>query len=316
MRRGYSIAVAGIVALELAYILRANLPDLGPGPGCYPGSVDVCVLWRPLPWLWIGFATLLFVTAVVLVLRRKLGIALGFFTQAVLLLGLARNLSQEVGWGLSQGSLWSGIASWFPDLLFTVFAFCAVVGPALTLLALLVTTPAGAKPRVARVAALLLAAQVVGLVVAALVSFPAAFRGCDYSGPGAIVIADFPGTCPDFADLDFGRLFAMAIPSASILLLVCVGVWSGRNWAFWAGIVWQTALAVSLIVVGATLWDQTSQNYWYEWFPLWMSPRYLADALIFVAPVPALIALLASRPSALYGWNRARLSDPMPSLGV
>jgi hypothetical protein len=278
--------------------------------------VDVCVLWRPFPWLWIGFAALLFVTATVLLLRRKLGIALGFLTQAVLLLGLARNLSQAVGWSLSEGSQWSGIASWFPDLLFTVFAYCAAVGPALMLLALMVTTPAAANPRLARVAALLVAAQVVGLVAAALISFPAAFRGCDYSGPGAIVIADSPGTCADFADLDFGRLFAMAIPSASILLLVCIGVWFCRNWALWAAIVWQTALAVSLVVVGATLWDQTSQNYWYEQFPLWLSPRYLAAALIFVAPAPALAALLASRPSVLRGWQQPRAGAPVSPLGV
>jgi hypothetical protein len=264
----------------------------------------------------MGFAAILFATAVCLLLRRKVGITLGFLTQGVLVLGLARNLSQEIAWSLSQGSQWSGIASWFPDLLFTVLAFCAAVGPALTLLALMATRPAGANPRVARVAALLLGAQLVGLVAATLMSFPAAFRGCDYSGPGAIVIADSPGTCPDFADLDFGRLFVMAIPSAGILLLVCVGVWSSRNWALWAGIVWQTALAVSLMVVGATLWDQTSQNYWYEQFPLWLSPRYLADALIFVAPVPALVALLASRPSGLHGWNRARVSDAMPPFRV
>jgi hypothetical protein len=269
-----------------------------------------------LPWLGIGFAALLFVTAVVLLLRTRLGIALGFVTQAVLLVGLARSLSQEIGWSLSQGSQWSGIASWFPDLLFTVLAICAAVGPALTLLALMVTTAAGANRRVARIAALLLAAQAVGLVAAALTSFPAAFRGCDYSGPGAIVIANFPGTCPDFADLDFGRLFAMAIPSVSIFLLVCAGVWFCRNWALWAGIVWQSTLAVCLIAIGGTLWDQTSQNYWYEHFPLWLSPRYLADALIFVAPVPALAALLASRTSGLRGWNRPRVADPMPPLRV
>src|SRR5207247_2263598 len=153
-------------------------------------------------------------------------------------------------------------------------ALCVSVGPALTLLAVMAATPAAANPRSARVAALLLGAQLAGVITAAFMSFPAAFRGCDYTGPGAVIIADSPGTCPDFADLDFGRLFAMAIPSASILLLVCVGVWFGRNWALWAGIVWQTALAVSLIVLGATLWDQIDQNYWYEWFPLWLSPRY------------------------------------------
>jgi hypothetical protein len=262
--------------------------------------------------LWIGFATLLFLSAVVLLLRKRLGIALGFLTQAALLLGLARNLSQEVGWSLSEGSLWSGIASWYPDLLFSILALCVSVGPALTLLAVMAATPAAANPRSARVAALLLGTQLAAVISAGLIAFPAAFRGCDYAGPGAIIIPDSPGSCPDFADLDFGRLFAMAIPSACILLLVCVGVWFGRNWALWAGIVWQLALAAALLVMGATLWDQTSQNYWYEWFPLWLSPRYLADALIFGAPVPALAALLASRPAVLHGWRQPRVTTSVP----
>jgi len=308
MKRGPSIAATGIVGIELAYIVHANLPYLVPSPGCYPGSVDVCVYFNPVPWLWIGFATLLFLSAVALLLRKRLGIALGLLTQTALLLVLAHNLSQEIGWSLSESSMWSGIDSWYPDLLFTVLALCVAVGPALTLMAMIIATPAAANRRLARVAALLLGSQLVGLVAAALISFPAAFRGCDYTGPGAIIIADSPGTCPDFADLDFGRLFAMAIPSAGILMLVCVGVWFGRSWALWAGIVWQAALAACLLVMGATLWDQTSQNYWYEWFPLWLSPRYLADALVFVAPVPALAALLASRPAVL------RRLTPWPAL--
>jgi hypothetical protein len=270
----------------------------------------------PLQWLWIGLATLLFLNAVTLLLRKRLGIVLGFLTQAVLVVGLARNLSQEIGWSLSEGSLWSGIASWYPDLLFSILALCVSVGPALTLLAVMAATPGAANARPARVAALLLFTQLAAVISAGLIAFPAAFRGCDYTGPGAIIIPADPGSCPDFADLDFGRLFAMAIPSATILLLVCVGVWSGRNWALWAGIAWQTALAVSLIVMGATLWDQTSQNYWYESFPHWLSPRYLADALILLAPLPALVALLAARPSVLRGWQHPRAVAPVPPLGV
>jgi hypothetical protein len=266
----------------------------------------------PLQWLWIGLAMLLFLNALTLLLRKRLGIALGFLTQAVMLVGLARNLSQEVGWSLSASTSWSGIASWYPDLLFSILALCVSVGPALTLLAVMAATPAAANPRSVRVAALLLGMQLVAVISAGLIAFPAAFRGCDYTGPGAIIIADSPGTCPDFADLDFGRLFVMAIPSAGILLLVCVGVWFGRSWALWAGIVWQAALAVSLIVVGATLWDQTSQNYWYEWFPLWLSPRYLADVLILLVPVPALAALLASRPAVLHGWAHPRVTTSVP----
>jgi hypothetical protein len=208
--------------------------------------------------------------------------------------------------------MWSGIDSWYPDLLFTLLALCAAVGPALTLLAMMIATPAAANRRLARVAALLLGSQLVGLVSAALICFPAAFRGCDYTGPGAIIIADSPGTCPDFADLDFDRLFAMAIPSAGILLLVCVGVWFGRSWALQAGILWQTALAACLLVMGATFWDQTTQNYWYEWFPLWLSPRYVADVLILLVPVPALAALLASRPVVLQGWENPRVTTSVP----
>src|SRR2546428_9532143 len=101
MRRGPSVAVAGILVLELAYILHATAPDFGPSPGCYPGSVDVCVSFRPLPWLWIGGATLLVVNAVALLLRKRLGVALRFLTQAVLLLGALRHPSQRIGWGPS-----------------------------------------------------------------------------------------------------------------------------------------------------------------------------------------------------------------------
>src|SRR5712692_2055492 len=210
MRRGPSVAVAGILVVELAYILHATAPNLNQSPGCYPGSVDVCMSPDPFQWLWIGLATLLFLNAVTLLLRKRLGVALGFLTQAVLLLGLARNVSQEIGWSLSQGSLWSGIASWYPDLLFTILILCAVVGPALTLLVMTIRTPAAVKRRAARIAALLLSTQLVGSVAAMLISFPAAFRGCDYTGPGAVIVGDAPGTCPDFANLDFGILFAMA----------------------------------------------------------------------------------------------------------
>lgn len=304
MRRGSVVTVAAILAAELAYVLLTTLPELGPSPGCYPGSVDVCVQ-DPLPWLWMGFATLLFLNAVALLLRKRLGIALGFLTQAVILVGLARNLSLEVGWSLSEGSGWSGIASWFPDLLFTILALCAAVGPAFTLLAMMVTRPAAAGRRIARVAALLLGAQLVALIAAALISFPAAFHGCDYTGPGGVIIPDFPGSCPDFANLDFGRLFVLGIPSALILLLVCIGVWFGRNWALVAGIVWQLMLVMVLIVLSTTLWDEPSQNYWYERFPIGTSPRYVADALLLVVAAPTLAALFAARPlRRIRGWTQ------------
>src|SRR5258708_81396 len=100
MRRGPSVAVAGILVVELAYILHATAPNLNSSPGCYPGSVDNCMAPDPLQWLWIGLATLLFLNAVTLLLRKRLGIVLGVLTQAGLLFRLARHPSQEIGWGL------------------------------------------------------------------------------------------------------------------------------------------------------------------------------------------------------------------------
>ena len=301
MRRGPSVAVAAILAVELAYILWTTLPEFVPARDC-PECMSAFVV-RPLPWLWMGFAALLFLNAVALLLRKRLGIVLGFLTQAVALIGLARNLSQEIGWSLSQGTLWSGINSWFPDALFTILALCAVVGPAVTLLALMITAQAAAANlRIARVAALLLGSQLVALVAAALISFPLAFHGCDWPG---FIVADAPGTCPDFANLDFGRLFVLGIPSALILLLVCIGAWFGRSWALPAGIVWQATLAVVLIVVAATLWDDPNQNYWYERFPVGASPRYVADCLLLVVAAPTLAALLAARPRSIAGGHRS-----------
>jgi len=253
----------------------------------------------------MDFATLLFLNAVALLLRKKVGIAFGFLTQAVILVGLARNLSLELGWSLSEGSGWSGIASWYPDLLFMILALCAAVGPAFALLTMMITAPMEANLRGARVAALLLGSQLVGHVAAALISFPAAFRGCDYTGPGAIIVGDSPGSCPDFANLDFGRLFVLGIPSALILLLVCIGVWLGRNWALSAGVVWQLMLVLVLIVLGATLWDEPSQNYWYERFPIGTSPRYVADALLLVAAAPTLATLFAARPRSIVSGHRS-----------
>jgi hypothetical protein len=318
MRRPAAEALAAILAVELAYILWTTLPEFVPQPQCYPQCLDAAFVMRPLPWLWVGFAVLLFLNAVLLLLGKRLGIVLGFLTQAVALIGLARNISQEIGWSLSQGSLWSGINSWFPDVLFAILALCTAVGPAFALLVMMITTPATINRRMARVAALLLGSQLVALIAAALISFPLAFHGCDYPG---IIVADAPGTCPDFANLDFGRLFALAIPSATILLLVCSGVWFGRTWALSAGIVWQALLVVVLVVVGATLWESPDQNYWYERFPLWTSPRYVADLLVLLAPVPTLAALLASRPferswrtTHWSGRRGSRSPDPKPNL--
>jgi hypothetical protein len=293
MRRGRYLAVAAILAVEAAYILQANLPDLKPPPGCYPRSMDGCV-WRPVPWLWIALASLLVLNAVPVLLRKRIGIALGFLTQLVLLLWVARNVSQDVGWSLSEGSMWSGVASWYSDLLFTILTLCVAVGPALTLMAMMIAAPAAANTRAARIAAILLGAQLVGLIATELISFPAAFHGCDYTGPGAYRISGVP-SCIDSAELDFGRLILTAVFAASVLLLVCIGVWLGRNWAVWAGIVWQMSLSLALIALAATLWDGTSQNYWYERIPEWISPRYMAAAFLLLIAFPTLAALFATR---------------------
>jgi hypothetical protein len=306
MRRRPAVAVAAILAVELAYILWTTLPEFVPQPRCIL-CLDAFVV-RPLPWLWMGFAVLLFLNAVAVLLRKRLGIVLGFLTQTVILVGLARNLSQEIGWSLAQGSMWSGINSWFPEALFTILALCAAVGPAFALLAIMITTPATANFRIARVAALLLGSQLVALIAAALISFPLAFHGCDYPG---IIVADAPGTCPDYANLDFGRLFVLAVPSATILLFVCIGVWRGRDWALSAGIVWQAILAVVLIVMGATLWDEPNQNYWYERFPIGTSPRLVADALLLVVVAPTLATLFAARPR-----RRARVAGASPTAAI
>src|SRR5258706_1154802 len=138
MKRGPALAVAAILAVELAYILWTTLPEFVPQPRCIPCMYAFVI--SPLPWLWMGFAMLLFLNAVAVLLRKRFGVVLGFLTQAVVLIGLARNLSQEIGWSLSSGTSWSGLASWYPELLFAGFALCAAVGPAITLLLGMIST--------------------------------------------------------------------------------------------------------------------------------------------------------------------------------
>src|SRR5260370_9410430 len=64
---------AVITAVELAYLLRMNLPQLWPQPACgLRGLNDVGVLVQPpFRWPWIAVATLLLLSAVAVLLRKK-----------------------------------------------------------------------------------------------------------------------------------------------------------------------------------------------------------------------------------------------------
>jgi hypothetical protein len=206
----------------------------------------------------------------------------------------------EVGSFLFTGSGYSGVDPSYRDLAFNFLALSVVIGPALALLLLMTMRPAASNRAPARVAAILIGAQLVILVLVAVIVFRATFQDCEHNGPGTPIIDGVPG-CPDFADLDVGSVVATIIPSAAVLLLVCVGVWRGRAWAVSGGIVWQLLLAVSLAAMGVALWTEQSQNAWYDHFPTWTSPRYLAYALMIIVPVPALAALLAARTAQIRG---------------
>jgi len=82
---------------------------------------------------------------------------------------------------------------------------------------------------------------------------------------------------------------------AAVLLAVALGVWFARDWAVASGIVWQVLLALILATLGTALWNDQSQNAWFDHFPGWTSPRQLAYALMVAVPVPTLAALLAAR---------------------
>ena len=158
----------------------------------------------------------------------------------------------------------------------------------------------------ARIAAILLSVQLVILVLVAVIVFRATFQDCEHNDPGTPIIDGVPG-CPDFADLDVGSVVATIIPSAAVLLLVCVGVWRGRAWAISSGIAWQVLLAVVLAAMGVALRTEPSQNAWYDHFPTWTSPGQLAYALMVLVPVPTLAGLLAARTTPVRG--------PAPSRG-
>ena len=106
-----------------------------------------------------------------------------------------------------------------------------------------------------------------------------------------------------------GSVVATIIPSAAVLLLVCVGVWRGRAWAISSGIAWQLLLAVVLAAMGVALRTEPSQNAWYDHFPTWTSAGQLAYALMILVPVPTLAALLAARTTRIRGLAPSRGDD-------
>ena len=308
MTRTRAIAYAGLAAVEVAYILRANLPSLWPAPPCgTEGRFYPCVFIQPVfPWLWMALAALLLLSAVAIVLRKEAGVASGFAGQALLLAPFVRDIVYEVGSFLFTGSGYSGVDPSYRDLAFNFLALSVVIGPAVALLLLMTMRPVAANRVPARIAASLLGAQLVILVLAAVIVFRATFQDCEHNGPGTPIIDGVPG-CPDYADLDVARVIATIIPSAAALLLVCVGVWRGRAWAISGGIVWQVLLAIALAAMGVALWTDQNQNAWYDHFPTWTSPRQLAFALMILLPVPAMAALLAARTT--------RVRGPAPSRG-
>lgn len=301
MTRLRSAAYAGLAVIEVAYILHRNAPSLWP-PSCIRALLDVCIVGpRPFPWVWLCLAVLLVFSAIAILLRRDLGVAAGFVAQALVLAPFIRDVVYDVGSFLSTGTIYSGINPSYRDLAFNVLALAVVVGPAFTLLLLVSTPHPVIARRPARTAAALLAIQLATLLAVAIVVFRATYQDCLDNGPGTPVIDGVPG-CPDFADLDIGSLVGTITPAAAVLLAVCAGAWRSRRWAITAGIVWQLLLCVALGAMAVGLWDQQSQNAWYDRFPTWTSPRDVAYALLLIVPVPALAALFSAagggRPAA------------------
>jgi len=308
MTRKRAIAYAGLAAVEVVYVLSENLPSLWPPPPCKsecPLTASVLFHQPAFPWPWIALTALLLLSAIAILLRKKAGVPLGFLGQALLLAPFVRDMVYEVGSFLFTGSGYSGVDPSYRDLSFNLLALSVAIGPALALLLLMTMSPATANRTPARIAAILLSAQLVTLIVVAIIVFRLTFQDCEHNGPGTPIIDGVPG-CPDFADLDVGRVVAAIVPSAAVLLLVCIGVWRGREWAVSGGIVWQLLLAVSLAAMGVALWTEQSQNAWYDHFPTWTSPRYLAYALTIIVPVPTLAALLAARTGQVRGLAPSR----------
>ena len=292
MTRTRAIAYAALTAVEVAYVLRANLPTLWPPEPC-PGNI-VCVLMPPLfPWLWIALAALLFLSAIAILMRKEAGISTGFVGQALLVIPFVRDTFNDVNSFLFTGEGYSGIDPSFRDLAFMVLALAVVIGPAFAVLLLMRGHVTVADRTAAHVASLLVTAQLIVLVAVAIIVFRATYQDCLNNGPGTPIIDGVPG-CPDYADLDIGSLVATIVPSVGIMAMVCLGLWRCRPWALAGGFVWQLLLVVVLGAMGVALRTDASQNAWYDHFPAWTSPRDLAYALIVIVAVPALAALLAA----------------------
>lgn len=295
MTRTRTIAYTALTAVEVAYVLRTNLPTLWPPQPCLrPGIYDGCILMPPVfPWLWIALAALLFLSAIAILMRKEAGISTGFVGQALLMIPFVRDTVNDVNSFLITGGGYSGIDPSFRHLAFMVLALAVVIGPAFAVLLLMTVRLTVADGTAARVASLLVTAQLIVLVAVAIIVFRATYQDCLNNGPGTPVIDGVPG-CPDYADLDIGSLVATIVPSAVILAMVCVGLWRCRPWALAGGFVWQLLLVVLLGAMGVALRTDVSQNAWYDHFPAWTSPRDLAYALMVIVAAPTLAALLAA----------------------
>ena len=294
MTRTRAIVYAALTTVEVASVLRTNLPTLWPPPCPRPGIYDACILMPPVfPWLWIALAALLLLSAIAILLRKEAGISTGFVSQALLVIPFVRDTVNDVNSFLFTGEGYSGIDPSFRQLGFTVLALAVVIGPAFAVLLLMKARLTVRDRTAARVASLLLAAQLIVLVAVAVIAFRATYQDCLNNGPGTLIIDGVPG-CPDYADLDMGSLVASIVPSAGILAMVCVALWRCRPWALAGGFVWQLLLVVVLGAMGVALRTDTSQNAWYDHFPALTSPPDLAYALIVIVAAPALAALLAA----------------------
>src|SRR6266567_5494030 len=247
--RGRAAAYAAFTAVEVAYVLHANLPSLFPDPCRRLDLLAACILFRPFPWLWLGVALLLVLSAIAILLRKEAGIATAFVAQGLALVPFIRDLVLDVGRFLFTGSFYSGVDTDYRDLAFIALALAVAIGPALTVLFLMSSRSAPVNPRAAHVAAILLGIQVAVLIVAAVVVFRATFKDCEHGGSGT-VFSDGVAGCPDYADLDVGSVIATVVPTGAVLIAVCVGVWYGRSPAIAGGIVWQVLLAVALAALG------------------------------------------------------------------
>lgn len=287
MTRARAVAYAALTSFEVAYVLWANLPMLWPPQPC----IEVCALAAPVyPWLWLALAALLLLSAIAILLGKEAGVATGYVGQALLLIPFIRDGVNDVGSFLFTGNGFSGINPSLRELAFIVLALAVAIGPAFACLLLMTARVQVADRRGARIASLLLTAQLIALAAVAFVVFRVTYQDCLNNAPGTPTIDGVPG-CPDFADLDIGSLVGTFVPSGAVLLMVCIGVWRCRSWAFAGAFAWQVILAVVLACLGATLRTDPSQNAWYDHFPVWTSPRDLAYALLLIVAAPTLAAL-------------------------